>query len=179
LQFTINLKSMLQLEGKTKSDIFLEVSNFLDKEGYIIINRDESRPWGGFFVIDENQLSKFKTQFFEDVHLDEQQLAQKLSPKILLVAPDKRLSWQYHHRRAEIWKLVAGEGGIVRSEDDREGEVTALEIGQTIRLKQGERHRLIGMNGWGMVAEIWMHVDPQHPSDEDDIVRVQDDFNRG
>jgi mannose-6-phosphate isomerase len=179
LQFTINLKRMLQLEGKTKSDIFLEVSNFLDKEGYIIINRDESRPWGGFFVIDENQLSKFKTQFFEDVHLDEQQLAQKLSPKILLVAPDKRLSWQYHHRRAEIWKLVAGEGGIVRSEDDREGEVTALEIGQTIRLKQGERHRLIGMNGWGMVAEIWMHVDPQHPSDEDDIVRVQDDFNRG
>jgi len=179
LQFTINLKSMLQLEGKTKSDIFLEVSDFLDKEGYIIINKDESRPWGGFFVIDENQLSKFKTQFFEDVHLDEQQLAQKLSPKILLVAPDKRLSWQYHHRRAEIWKLVAGEGGIVRSEDDREGEVTALEIGQTIRLKQGERHRLIGMNGWGMVAEIWMHVDPQHPSDEDDIVRVQDDFNRG
>ena len=179
MQFTINLKSMLQLEGKTKSDIFLEVSDFLDKEGYIIINRDESRPWGGFFVIDENQLSKFKTQFFEDVHLDEQQLAQKLSPKILLVAPDKRLSWQYHHRRAEIWKLVAGEGGIVRSEDDREGEVTALEIGQTIRLKQGERHRLIGMNGWGMVAEIWMHVDPQHPSDEDDIVRVQDDFNRG
>jgi mannose-6-phosphate isomerase len=170
---------MLQLEGKTKSDIFLEVSDFLDKEGYIIINRDESRPWGGFFVIDENQLSKFKAQFFEDVHLDEQQLAQKLSPKILLVAPDKRLSWQYHHRRAEIWKLVAGEGGIVRSEDDREGEVTALEIGQTIRLKQGERHRLIGMNGWGMVAEIWMHVDPQHPSDEDDIVRVQDDFNRG
>jgi len=169
---------MLKLEGKNKSDIFLEVSDFLDKEGYLVINRDESRPWGGFFVIDENQLGKFKAQFFADVHLDDEQLSQKLSPKILLVAPDKRLSWQYHHRRAEIWKLVAGEGGIVRSEDDQEGEETPLEIGQTIRLKQGERHRLIGTNGWGMVAEIWMHVDPQHPSDEEDIVRVQDDFNR-
>lgn len=169
---------MIALESGDKSDIFNKVSDFLDKEGYIIINKDESRPWGGFFVIDENQLGKFKAQFFSDVHLDDQQLSQKLSPKILLVAPNKRLSWQYHHRRAEIWKLVAGEGGIVRSENDQEGEVTKLETGKTIRLKQGERHRLIGLNGWGMVAEIWMHVDPEHPSDEDDIVRVQDDFNR-
>lgn len=169
---------MLKLEGESKSDIFLQVSDFLDNEGYIVINRDESRPWGGFFVIDENQLWKFKAQFFDDVHLDEQQLSQKLSPKILLVAPGKRLSWQYHHRRAEIWKLVAGEGGIVRSENDQEGEETTLDIGQTVRLKQGERHRLLGRTGWGMVAEIWMHVDPQHPSDEEDIVRVQDDFNR-
>jgi len=178
LLFTINLSGMLPLKGENKSDIFLEVSNYLDKEGYIIINRDENRPWGGFFVIDENQLGKFRDQFFNEVHLDEHQLAQKLSPKILLVAPQKRLSWQYHHRRAEIWKLVAGQGGIVRSEDDTEGEVTALEIGKTVRLQQGERHRLIGSEGWGMVAEIWMHVDPHHPSDEDDIIRVQDDFNR-
>ncbi|HSJ68188.1 MAG TPA: hypothetical protein VK921_10955 [Anditalea sp.] len=169
---------MITLGKEDKSDIFNKVSDFLDKEGYIIINKDDTRPWGGFFVIDENQLGKFKDQFFADVHLDDQQLAQKLSPKILLVAPNKRLSWQYHHRRAEIWKLVAGEGGIARSEDDQEGEVNTLAIGETIRLKQGERHRLIGLNGWGMVAEIWMHVDPQHPSDEDDIVRVQDDFNR-
>ena len=169
---------MLKLEGDIKSEVFMEVSDYLDREGYIIINKDENRPWGGFFVIDENQLGKFKDQFFADVQLDEQQLSQKLSPKILLVAPNKRLSWQYHHRRAEIWKLVAGEGGIVRSEDDQEGEVKSLELGETIRLKQGERHRLIGLNGWGMVAEIWMHVNPKHPSDEDDIVRVQDDFNR-
>lgn len=169
---------MLHLEAEDKSGIFNQVADFLDKEGYIIINKDETRPWGGFFVIDENQLGKFREQFFSDVHLDEKQLAQKLSPKILLVAPDKRLSWQYHHRRAEIWKLVAGEGGIVRSEDDQEGEVATLKIGETIRLKQGERHRLIGLSSWGMVAEIWMHVDPEHPSDEEDIVRVQDDFNR-
>ncbi|KEO74574.1 cupin domain-containing protein [Anditalea andensis] len=169
---------MIALEAEDKSGIFTLVSDFLDKEGYLVINKDDSRPWGGFFVIDENQLMKFKNQFFSDVQLDTEQLSQKLSPKILLVSPNKRLSWQYHHRRAEIWKLVAGEGGIVRSDDDVEGSVSALEIGETIRLRQGERHRLIGLNGWGMVAEIWMHVDPQHPSDEEDIIRVQDDFNR-
>lgn len=45
-------------------------------------------------------------------------------------------------------------------------------------LKQGERHRLVGVDEWGIVAEIWQHTDAAHPSDEDDIVRVQDDFGR-
>ena len=51
-------------------------------------------------------------------------------------------------------------------------------MGDIIQLKQGERHRLIGLNGWGIVAEIWRHTDAENPSDEDDIVRVQDDFGR-
>jgi hypothetical protein len=29
-----------------------------------------------------------------------------------------------------------------------------------------------------LVAEIWQHTDPENPSDEDDIVRVSDDFGR-
>jgi len=27
-------------------------------------------------------------------------------------------------------------------------------------------------------AEIWQHTDKNNPSDEDDIIRVQDDFGR-
>jgi hypothetical protein len=34
------------------------------------------------------------------------------------------------------------------------------------------------MDNWGVVAEIWQHTDPAVPSDEDDIIRVQDDYNR-
>ena len=45
-----------------------------------------------------------------------------------------------------------------------------------MRLQQGERHRLIGLHGRALVAEIWQHTDANHPSDEDDIVRVSDDF---
>ncbi|MCU0327251.1 MAG: phosphoheptose isomerase, partial [Spirosomaceae bacterium] len=40
------------------------------------------------------------------------------------------------------------------------------------------RHRLVGVNEWGIIAEIWQHTDPKNPSDENDIVRVQDDFGR-
>jgi hypothetical protein len=49
---------------------------------------------------------------------------------------------------------------------------------EVVFLKQGERHRLIGTKGWGVVAEIWMHTDANQPSDEDDIVRLQDDYSR-
>ena len=51
-------------------------------------------------------------------------------------------------------------------------------IGDTIILQQGERHRLMGLNDYAVIAEIWIHTDCNHPSDEDDIVRVQDDFGR-
>ena len=95
-----------------------------------------------------------------------------------MVEANKRLSWQYHHRRAEIWKLVAGTAGVVTSESDKEGLVHPLAIGEIIRLKQGQRHRLVGLDGWGMIAEIWQHTDINNPSDEDDIVRVQDDFGQ-
>ncbi|EPR67861.1 cupin domain-containing protein [Cyclobacterium qasimii] len=162
----------------SKTAIFKTVDEWLAASGLQIVNKDESRPWGGFFVINEDQISEFREKFFPEVDLSPEQLKNKLSPKILLVGPDKRLSWQYHHRRAEIWKLVAGEGGLITSEDDTEGELKEMKIGEVQRLKQGERHRLVGMGNWGVVAEIWMHTDPTKPSDEEDIVRVQDDFSR-
>ena len=50
--------------------------------------------------------------------------------------------------------------------------------GDVITLKKGERHRLIGLDGWGVVAEFWQHTDAESPSNEDDIVRLQDDYAR-
>ena len=47
-----------------------------------------------------------------------------------------------------------------------------------IRLKQGERHRLIGLEDYAVISEIWQHTDPNHPSDENDIVRISDDYRR-
>jgi mannose-6-phosphate isomerase-like protein (cupin superfamily) len=162
---------------QTKEQIFEEVSVFLKKLSITISSIDTSRPWGGFFVIDENDSAIFIDNFFPEV---EKSLLNKgkLSPKILLVAPDKKLSWQYHFRRAEIWKLIKGEASIIRSETDIEGEAKQMLSGEVISLKQGERHRLIGLQGWGVVAEIWIHTDPNSPSDEDDIVRINDEFGR-
>lgn len=160
-----------------KESLFTSIRQFIQEESLRIHSFDDHRPWGGFFVINEEDASRFIDRFFPT--LDKQQLLSgKLSPKILLVAPDKKLSWQYHHRRAEVWKLIRGTASIVRSQTDVPGETTPMIINEVVQLAQGERHRLVGTDQWGVVAEIWMHTDPHHPSDEDDIVRVEDDFGR-
>jgi mannose-6-phosphate isomerase-like protein (cupin superfamily) len=150
----------------------------LSNQGLRIDRYDFERPWGGFFVIDENQAQEFADIYFEGLDVAPLRIAGKLSPKILLVKPQARLSWQYHHRRAETWRVIEGPVGIVRSATDEEGAVVAHEPGQTVVLEKGERHRLIGLEDWGVVAEFWQHTDPTHPSDEEDIVRVQDDYAR-
>ena len=162
----------------SKAETFNKVQHYLDSLGLKVVAKDFERPWGGFFVIDETQAQEFAKNFFPGINVSDLKISGKLSPKILMVQPERRLSWQYHHRRAEIWKLVAGEAGIVRSDNDEEGGVEKLTIGEIIRLRQGQRHRLIGLQGWGMISEIWQHTDATRPSDEDDIVRVQDDFGR-
>lgn len=163
---------------EAKEDIFKKVHQYLESVGLTVVARDMTRPWGGFFVIDENQAKQFAKHFFPGIEVDELKISGKLSPKILMVQPDKRLSWQYHHRRAEIWKLVAGEAGVITSQTDVEGPLKQLKLNEIIRLDCGQRHRLVGLKGWGMISEIWQHTDAQNPSNEDDIVRVQDDFGR-
>ncbi|UKT62679.1 phosphoheptose isomerase [Pedobacter mucosus] len=161
-----------------KVEIFDSVAQRLKIEGFNVISRDETRPWGGFFVIDEEQAQQFADTYFDGLDVNSLKIGGKLSPKILVVAPNTRLSWQYHHRRAEIWQVVTGTVGIKTSATDEEGEVKSYAPKDQIKLQQGERHRLIGLTDWGVVAEIWQHTDASNPSDESDIVRVQDDFGR-
>jgi mannose-6-phosphate isomerase len=128
-------------------------------------------------VIDENQAQAFANKFFNGIDVETLRIESKLSPKILIVKPEARLSWQYHHRRAEIWQVFRGTVGIIRSKDEREGELVEFSEGEQVRLAQGERHRLIALSDYGIVAEIWQHTSDIF-SDESDIVRVQDDFDR-
>src|SRR6056300_1753064 len=109
-------------------DIFETTRIKLSNQGLRIDRYDLNRPWGGFFVLDENQAQAFADLYFE------------------------------------------GPVGIVRSATDEEGELVSFGAGETVVLQQGERHRLIGLEGWGIVAEFWQHTDTDHPSDEEDIV---------
>lgn len=161
-----------------KHEVFKTIKTFLEKNDFKIVHTDESRPWGGFFVIDELQTKNFIDFFFNNVLEAHQNTYGKLSPKILIVEAGKRLSWQYHHRRAEIWKVIGGQAGVVISNTNVETPLQTKKINDVIVLKQGERHRLIGMDQWGIIAEIWQHTNTEIPSNEDDIVRLQDDFGR-
>ena len=159
-------------------NIFNKTSEILRSQNLIVFDKDKKRPWGGFFVISEDNAQDFSNIYFNGLNTEELKVSGKLSPKILIIAPNKRLSWQYHHRRSEIWKVISGEIKVITSHDDVERNEKILKMGDEVRLYKGERHRIIGLYDYAVVAEIWIHTDNDNPSDENDIVRVQDDFDR-
>ena len=157
---------------------FKKIENEIIRKGFKIISRDFERPWGGFLVIDESQAQDFADTFFDGINVETLKIGGKLSPKILIVSPNSKLSWQYHDRRAEIWRVFKGKVGISRSFDNIEKPVKILNEKDQIKLKKGERHRLIGLDDYAVISEIWQHTDSDHPSDENDIVRISDDYGR-
>ena len=157
---------------------FQEIKKEVISFGFEVISKDFERPWGGFLVINEDQSQEFANQFFDGIDVENLKIGGKLSPKILIVKPHSRLSWQYHNRSAEIWRVFKGKVGIIKSEDDTENEMKVYSEGNQIILTQGERHRLIGLDHYAVVAEIWQHTDKNNPSNEEDTVRIQDDFGR-
>ena len=171
------MKLEFQVLIEMSKERYKKIQEEIESYGFTIVAKDFERPWGAFLVIREEESQDFANRFFDGIDVDTLRVEGKLSPKILIVKPEARLSWQYHHRRAEIWQVYKGEVGIVRSDDDTEGELVKFSEGQQLRLAQGERHRLIGLEDYGIVAEIWQHTDSV-PSDEEDIIRVQDDFSR-
>ena len=161
----------------SKKKVFSDVAEFLNNKGFTIINLDNNRPWGGFFVIEESQATLFIKTFFPSLEMDPV-LTNRVSPKILIVEPGKRLSWQYHHRRSEVWTVISDEVSICLSDTDDQKNAATYFNNDVITIKMGARHRLIGLNTWGIVAEIWQHTDAESPTDENDIVRLQDDYGR-
>ena len=89
--------------------IFEKLENELESNQFKIVSKDYSRPWGGFFVTAQEQAQEFANRYFEGLDISSLKISGKLSPKILVVSPGKWLSWQYHHRRAEVWRVISGQ----------------------------------------------------------------------
>ena len=157
------------------TNLFLDTKKQIESLGFNIIGHDFNRPWGGFLLIDESQSKEFISKFISNVDL---KIKNKVSPKILIVNPNSRLSWQYHYRRKEIWKVYKNTVGVVRSSDNQENEMSIHSEGDLIQFDKEERHRLVGLSKPGIVSEIWIHTDKNNPSNEDDIIRLQDDYSR-
>lgn len=163
----------------TKEQIYIKIKNDLLSKGLKISGEDFERPWGGFFKISDESLTVFMSVYFSGVKLPFDITKLNVSPKILVVAPGKKLSWQSHERRAELWRVVKGPVGIYTSPTDiQPDEMKVYSDGEIIEMELGTRHRLAGMDDWGIIAEIWIHKFPDNPSDENDIRRIDDDYGR-
>ncbi len=134
--------------------MYQEIKKEIETFGFKVVSHDFEKPWGGFLVIYESQAQDFSNKFFEGLDVNTLKIGGKLSPKILIVKPNSRLSWQYNNRRAEIWQVYKGAAGIIRSDSDVENEMEVYNKGDQLFLQQGESHRLIGLNEASVVAEI-------------------------
>lgn len=163
----------------TKDQIVESVSQDLKSAGLRVFGQDLDRPWGGYLLVDESQIEEFIDKFFSGDRGRINNNGAKLSPKILLIAPHTRLSWQYHDRRQELWKIIQGPVGVYLSATNTQPRQPQIApAGKIIHVGRNHRHRLQGLDDWAVVAEIWSHTDPSQPSDEADIHRLADDFGR-
>lgn len=164
-----------------KKNIVDQIRAVIETDGYEIVDEDTGRPWGAFFRMKGEQAGRFIEEFFPGLSAEEARRGvegAELSPKILLVSPAKILSWQYHHYRAERWRFLTP-AALYRSMTDEQGHIIHARAGEVVQFEKGERHRLVGLPGeYALVAEIWQHTDPDNPSNEADIVRLQDDYSR-
>ena len=62
--------------------------------------------------------------------------------------------------------------------NNRQNEMEIFNVGELVQFQKEERHRLVGLSNFGVVAEIWIHTDSNNLSDEEDIVRLEDDYSR-
>lgn len=164
-----------------KAAIIAEMVAYVEGAGYTIVEVNGKKPWGAYIRFAGDDADRFVEEFFPGLTPEEARLGiegAELSPKLLIVAPEQRLSWQYHDRRAERWTFLTP-GAYHKSSSDDEGGIITANVGDVIQFDRGERHRLVGTNDqYAVVAEIWQHSDPLEPSDEDDIVRLADDYRR-
>ena len=109
----------------------------------------EYRPWGKYEIIYENKKCKVKK---------------------ITVNPSGRLSYQYHYKRSEVWTVVSGIATITLNDI-----TTEYNYGETILIPQGTKHRVENKK-----SEPLIFIEVQHGSsfDEEDIVRIEDDYNR-
>jgi mannose-6-phosphate isomerase len=162
----------------SKDEVIEQVNQIIANHDFLVTDSDLTRPWGAFFRLDNKEAERFIDIYFADIKNSFKSF-NSLSPKFLIVEPGQRLSWQYHYRRAELWRVLKGPVGIKLSTNDTEPKAAAtLAINDLVQFPALKRHRLIGLKYWGIVVEIWQHTDNNNLSDESDIVRVSDDFGR-
>ena len=173
-----DLAKLRQLTDKQSATSWLQ--QWIINQKWQIVESNLHKPWGAYYRLSDPQAARFVKQYFSQTTLPDWVLDLPLTPKFLLVSPNKRLSWQYHDRRGELWKVLLGPVGVVRSPTDQmPPQPEVFSDSALVEIPPSSRHRLIGLKQWGVVAEIWVHSDPDNPSDEADNHRLQDDYHRG
>ncbi len=109
----------------------------------------ETRPWGGFLVIEDLPTHKVKR---------------------IWIHPRQRLSYQKHLRRSEHWVVVEGRAKVTLN-----GREISLGEGESVDIPQEAAHRIENI---GEAQLTFIEVQHGDYFGEDDIIRLEDDYGR-
>ena len=110
---------------------------------------DNIRPWGHYTVLLENEHCKVKE---------------------IQVKSNKRLSYQRHNFREEYWTIIKGKAVVTLNEKD-----IPLKEGDQIHIPQKENHRISNPFEEDL---IFIEIQKGTYFGEDDIIRLEDDYDR-
>jgi len=105
------------------------------------------RPWGWYETLTEGERYKVKR---------------------LYIAPNQRLSLQYHNLRTEDWVIVEGGGVVTQNRFE-----TPCKVGDTFHISTEMKHRAMGGENGLLIIETQLGI-----CKENDIIRLEDDYGR-
>jgi mannose-6-phosphate isomerase-like protein (cupin superfamily) len=113
------------------------------------MNYKESRPWGDFENILDEDYCKVKK---------------------ILIKPGQAPSYQYHHKRSEVYVIVQGSALIKLNDEEKK-----YTVGDTIVVPVLTKHRVFNV---GQEDLIFIEVQHGEYFGEDDIIRIEDNYGR-
>lgn len=114
------------------------------------IHRTAHRPWGTYTTLEDTNGYKIKR---------------------IMVKPGKRLSLQKHFHRNEHWIVLSGTATVTVGD-----KTYMVQPNESTYIKAGEIHRLANL---GKIPLTIIEAQVGEYTGEDDIIRIEDDFNRG
>ena len=115
----------------------------------LVMGQPDYRPWG----------------FYENLYQDN-----GYKVKRLVVSKGKKISLQYHYKRAEYWTIVNGRGTVILGNDS-----LPVYPGKTVYVPTQCHHRVIANKGEDITI---IEVQLGDECVEEDIVRIEDDYDR-
>ena len=156
---TIDLNDMLIVDTpdallvapRSSSQKVKQVVERLKENGSDLISVPQTvnRPWGTYSVLESSESYKMKR---------------------IVVKPGKRLSLQKHLHRSEHWVVVSGTATCTVGD-----KVFLVRPNESTYIPAGMVHRL---QNEGKLPLVIVEVQVGEYTGEDDIIRVEDDFNR-
>lgn len=147
----IDSDDSLLITKNGKGEMVRDIVKNLQKTNHSLYqsNRKVYRPWGMYSVLLESKNYKIKQ---------------------IIVKPNKRLSLQKHFHRNEHWTVVSGSATITIEDKD-----FILRANESTYIPMGSKHRLYNP---GKIDLIIVEVQVGEYLGEDDIVRIEDDYDR-